>query len=90
MEELHCQIYGRVQMVMFRDFVARHARSLGLVGYVRNRDHDSVEVVAQGPKESLDKLLIYLHKGSLLSRVERVDVAWRDQTSPFDAFTIQL
>ena len=53
MEEIVCFAYGRVQNVMFRDFIARGARHLGLTGYVRNLDDGSVEFVAQGQKEKV-------------------------------------
>ena len=94
METLYCRIYGRVQMVMFRDFATRKARKLGLVGYVRNLKDGSVEAYALGTKESLDKWIAYLHKGSVLSRVERVDVEWGKELpadmpqKTFDSFEI--
>ncbi|MFC1935165.1 acylphosphatase [Chloroflexota bacterium] len=40
------------------------ARRLRLVGWVRNLpDADTVEVVAEGPRTSLEKLLAHLHHG---------------------------
>ena len=94
MESVYCKIYGRVQMVMFRDFVTRKARRLSLVGYVRNLKDGSVEAYAQGEKAALEKWIRYLRKGSLLSHVEKVDVAWgrlppSDMTQKaFDSFDI--
>jgi acylphosphatase len=91
MQEIVCHIYGRVQMVMYRDFIKRGARHLGLTGYVKNRSDDSVEVLAQGAKAELKRLIERLHEGSLLSHVERVDVQWRDNpTKKFDSFDIVL
>jgi acylphosphatase len=72
MKELHAIVHGRVQMVMYRDFCCRKARKLGLVGYVKNLPDGTVEVVAQGTQEKLEKFLEYLRKGSLLSHVEEV------------------
>lgn len=69
-------ITGRVQMVMFRDFVQRKARGLGLVGFVQNLSDGSVNVVASGEKELLEQLVSYLNKGPLLARVESVSVTW--------------
>lgn len=41
-------VSGRVQGVYFRDFTSRHARELGLTGYVRNLpDGKAVEVQAE-------------------------------------------
>jgi len=89
MKELHAIVRGRVQLVMFRDFTKRRARRLGLKGFVRNLADGGVEVLAQGSQEALEKLIELLHKGPLLSHVERVDVEWRTATEPqFGSFTI--
>ena len=47
-KRLECQVFGRVQLVMFRDFVTRKARARGIVGTVKNNPDGSVSVVAQG------------------------------------------
>jgi acylphosphatase len=94
MESIYCRIYGRVQLVMFRDFTTRKARKLSLVGYVRNLADGSVEAYAEGTKEHLEQWIAYLHRGPLLARVERVEVAWgkarpSDMTQKsFDSFEI--
>ena len=75
-------------MVMFRDFTTRKARSLNLVGFVHNVPNGTVEVVAQGSRENLEKLIGYLHKGSLLSHVEEVTVEWRAPHRNFDSFAL--
>jgi len=89
MEEFHAIVSGRVQMVMFRDFTCRKARKLGVVGFVHNLKDGTVEVLAQGSKQSLLGLIEYLHKGSLLSNVKDVNVAWREPSKSFDSFSIQ-
>lgn len=94
MATIYCRIYGRVQMVMYRDYATRKARSLGLVGYVRNLTDGSVEIFAEGTKEALETYVEKLHRGSILSRVERVDVAWDARVpedmhgTSFDSFDI--
>ncbi|MCW9054827.1 MAG: acylphosphatase [Candidatus Pacebacteria bacterium] len=87
-QEITCKITGKVQMVMFRDFVQRHARSLGIRGTVENLDDGSVEVVAQGSEDKLKKLIEHLHKGPFLARVLRVDTRWREPSGEFDSFSI--
>ena len=87
-KRLECTIYGRVQMVMFRDFVTRKARSLGLTGTVKNNIEGTVSVVAQGPEEKLKPLLGLLHKGSVLSRVDRVEERWMEPLGKFKSFDI--
>ena len=51
--EILCVISGKVQRVGYRDFVARAAKDHALVGYVRNKDDGTVEVLAQGTPEAL-------------------------------------
>ena len=88
MEEISCRIHGRVQMVMYRDFVQRKARSLALVGYVHNMPDSTVEVVAQGHKDSLEKLVAHLHKGPFLSHVTKVDIEWHEPKNRYESFDI--
>ncbi|MFZ2555249.1 MAG: acylphosphatase [Minisyncoccia bacterium] len=88
LSEYHCIVSGRVQMVMFRDFTARHARRYGITGTVRNLEDGTVEVVAQGSKVELEKLLHDLNSGPLLAKVSRVETVWREVEKPFDSFDI--
>jgi acylphosphatase len=88
MEEFRAIISGRVQMVMFRDFATRKARKVGVKGFVRNLADGTVEVVAQGEKAALERFIAYLHKGSILSRVEHVAAEWRTPQQNFDSFTL--
>jgi acylphosphatase len=66
-------VSGQVQGVGFRWFVARHARSLGLVGYARNLPDGRVEVVVSGREESLPELEQLLRSGPANAQVERVE-----------------
>lgn len=88
MQEIEAIITGKVQMVLFRDFVQRKAFSLGLSGTVENRDGGSVRVVAQGTQEKLEKLVELLHKGPFLARVAKVAVEWRKPTQQLSGFII--
>jgi acylphosphatase len=82
------QVAGRVQMVMYRDFTTRRARSLGLVGSVKNMQDGSVLVIAEGEESILLVFIEALKKGSLFARVDRVSVEWKDATGEFVDFTI--
>lgn len=74
---LYALAKGRVQGVYFRAFVQRHAQSLGLPGWARNMpDGGSVEVVAEGPRASLEALLAQLRRGPPGSRVDAVEDSW--------------
>ncbi len=66
-------VFGMVQGVGFRWFVARHARTLGLTGYARNLADGSVEVVVDGPDEAFPALEQLLRRGPAHSQVDRVE-----------------
>ena len=85
---LHAQVYGYVQGVGFRMYVRLEAQRLGVVGWVRNRWDDSVEVVAEGDRARLDALLDGLRRGPAEAGVERVDEAWLPATGEFKQFGI--
>lgn len=80
----HLLIHGRVQGVGYRASLAWEARSLGLSGWVRNRRDGSVEAMAQGDPEALDRLVEWARRGPPAARVSRVDVA--AGTGEFDDF----
>ena len=77
-----------MQMVMFRDFIQRKARSLGITGTVENMDDRSVRVVAQGAEDALETFIEHLHKGPFLARVIRVEAERREPTETFSDFKI--
>lgn len=84
---LQAVVYGRVQGVFFRAFVVEHARELGLTGYVRNLpDGKSVEVVAEGERSHLEKLVSYLEVGPPLARVAQVVTDWSEYTGGYSGF----
>jgi acylphosphatase len=83
------QVFGRVQLVMFRDFVQRKASGLGLTGTVKNLPNGTVEVIAEGEHDALEKLLTHLKSGPLLARVDNVTVEWVQPTGSFRGFSIQ-
>ena len=62
-------ISGRVQGVGYRFFAERHARELGVRGYVTNRSDGCVEVYAIGGATALEVLKRRLAKGPLSARV---------------------
>ena len=88
MKRIEATVYGRVQMVMFRDFVARKARTLGLCGTVENKKDGSVFVIAEGDDAMLAKLIGHLHEGSTFSRVDSVDVRQFPSKGEFSDFQI--
>jgi acylphosphatase len=86
---LHATVKGRVQGVNFRQFVYTRARFLRLGGYVSNLDDgQSVEIVAEGPREDLEQLLEYLQEGPRSARVESVEVEWGEASGRWTDFGV--
>lgn len=71
----HYIVWGRVQGVGFRYFVARHARTLHLVGWVRNLADGSVEATAAGGETALMEFEKAVREGPCMSQVDRIDIA---------------
>jgi acylphosphatase len=65
-------VHGRVQGVGFRWWARARARELGLVGWARNAADGRVEVVAEGDRESCERLLDALRGGKTPGRVDAV------------------
>ncbi len=72
---LHAVVCGRVQGVFFRDFTAKEAKRLCLSGWVRNLADGSVETEFQGEEAEVATMINWLHRGSPLSEVSRVQTA---------------
>ena len=75
---LEAFVSGEVQMVGFRMFVQRHARQLGLRGFVRNLPDGRVEVGAEGERANLERLLSLLRQGPPAAVVQRVECQWTE------------
>jgi acylphosphatase len=82
-------VYGGVQGVGYRFFARAQARALGLRGYVRNQSGGTVEVVAEGPRATLDHLLTVLRRGPAAAWVSGVETRWSPAEQTFTSFTIQ-
>jgi acylphosphatase len=68
------RISGRVQGVFFRAWAAEQARALGLSGWVRNRADGSVELLAAGEPEKVDKLIALCREGPPAAQVEHLAI----------------
>ncbi len=79
-------VLGFVQNVGFRGFVKSNARKLGLRGWVQNLLDGRVEVLAQGPKGEIEKLIKICEKGSIISDVKSVVVNWEKEEERFENF----
>ncbi len=86
---LRAVVSGRVQGVMFRAFVTRHAAALSVTGYTRNLPDGTVEVVAEGSRQDLGTLVEKLKQGPPHAFVEKVDTVWSDYTGRYLGFDIR-
>lgn len=86
---LYATISGRVQMVMFRDFVRRKALGLRLVGEVENLSDGGVKVYAEGEEETIMKFVEFLKRGSALSRVDNVAYQLGHPQGGYTTFSIR-
>ena len=68
-------VHGIVQGVGYRYYVYRAAQELGLAGWVRNNPLGTVEVLAGGTQEQLERLEAILRKGPFASHVDHVEIA---------------
>jgi acylphosphatase len=89
-QSLRAIVHGRVQGVGFRYATQTLALDLGLGGYVRNRWNGTVEVVAEGARAQLDRLVAWLHRGPSMAYVTQVELAWLAPTGGFDTFEVRF
>jgi acylphosphatase len=74
----HVRVAGRVQGVFFRVETRDRARSLGLVGWVRNAHDGSVEAAFEGPVERVQSMLDWCRRGPSHAEVEDVSIEWEE------------
>ncbi len=87
---IHAVVSGRVQGVYYRGFVRERASQLGLTGYVLNLPGGrEVEVIAEGEKEILEKLVEKLKTGPPSARVENISTIWGEYSGDYTGFTIR-
>lgn len=78
---------GTVQGVGFRFMVQRYALNLDLKGWVKNLPNGSVEILAEGPREKIEKLCRHVEeyfKGYIRNR----DIQFSPALEVFEDFRI--
>jgi len=86
----HIRVKGRVQGVGFRAHVEYVARQIdGLTGWVRNVGYDTVEAVAEGEREKVERFIEMMKQGPGMARVDESTVEWEDVTGEFREFGVR-
>jgi acylphosphatase len=84
---LHAIVEGHVQGVGFRYFVKENAEALNLTGWVRNRYDGSVELTAQGRRDTLERFMEFIRVGPSRSIVTNVKVDWSNESLDYIQFS---
>jgi acylphosphatase len=79
-----------VQGVCYRASAADAARGLGLTGWVRNLPDGTVEAVAEGPRQDLERLVAWCRQGPPAARVAEVEVEWSAATDSYSRFDVRF
>lgn len=82
-------VFGKVQGVFFRYSTKQKADALGIKGFTRNMPDNSVEIIAQGNEESLNKFIEWLKQGPELAIVEKIDVSYETSQENFNDFSVR-
>jgi acylphosphatase len=82
-------VSGIVQGVGFRMYAQRQARALGLYGYVRNLAGGEVELVAEGDRDAVERLIAWARVGPPSADVNEVRVTDEPSTEEFTGFDIR-
>ena len=86
----HVWVKGRVQGVGFRAHVEYSARQIsGLTGWVRNVGYDTVEAIAEGERDKVERLIEAMKQGPRSSRVDESKVDWESPTGEFQGFGVK-
>jgi acylphosphatase len=86
----HVWVKGRVQGVGFRAHVEYFAKQIGgITGWVRNVGYDTVEAVAEGGRENIERFIEAMRQGPRMSRVDEARIENEDVTGEFSQFGVK-
>jgi acylphosphatase len=87
-KRVHLVISGDVVGVGYRAWVRRRAQDFQITGWVKNRDNNTVELVAEGKKELLEKFTDACKKGPDVAWVKSISVSWLPVSGDFLDFAV--
>ena len=82
-------VKGRVQRVGFRLFVEHAAQRERIDGYVRNQHDGSVEVMAEGDADAMQRFEMALRRGPSGARVDDVETTSVEPSNRFTGFRVR-
>ncbi len=85
----HIVVSGIVQGVFFRANTRSKAQMIEVTGWVRNRPDGTVEVIAEGERERIQRFIDWCHKGPSGASVSKVDVRWEEYSGEFQGFEVR-
>lgn len=89
-ERVHIIVHGRVQGVFYRARTKEKAIELDLTGWVRNMADGTVEIIAEGDKEVLERLVDWSKQGPRHAHVAKIEVKWQPFLDEFSDFTVRF
>ena len=90
LHRVHAYYTGRVQGVGFRYTAEGLALGLKLGGWVKNLPDGRVELVCEGPKERIEKLLSLIQESMLGKHIKKTDLFWEKPMNEFTDFTVEF
>ncbi len=87
--QVHLNISGFVQGVLFRASAQHAAQKLQLSGCVRNLPDGSVEIIAEGEEAFLNRLIGWCQQGPPGAKVDNVSISWKEPEKHFSGFNIR-
>jgi acylphosphatase len=85
----HIWVKGRVQGVGFRAHVEYFALQIEVTGWVRNVGRDTVEAVAEGRREIVERFIDMVEEGPRMARVDSSKVEWEAATGEHSGFVVK-
>lgn len=97
---LHIFVFGKVQGVFFRQEIKQKAIQYNISGWVKNfinttpwsclyGNRDQVEIVLEGEKNKVKKIVKWIKQGPPLAKVESIDITQEEYKNEFINFIIK-
>ena len=90
MKRLHVIYQGRVQGVGFRFTAEAIALGLNLTGWVKNLPNGDVELIVEGPEDSLNRLLEKIRESAVGKYIQKEKVSWDSFRNEFSDFRVEF